>query len=150
VAGYALDPDAIQSYIKIGQLQAAKRKWPAGVTMQLLTARPKSSGTVGLCSTDPFDLPKVGTRTTQHCLLLLLLVAWAACSIAHQRCWCAVCVRACVRACVRVHASSICVEHLRHPSCEHTAGHVVYQIWAQADRVTDEVAWHVSSARRHM
>ncbi|WIA36647.1 hypothetical protein OEZ86_007931 [Tetradesmus obliquus] len=59
VAGYALDPDAIQSYIKVGQLQATKQKWPAGVTMQLLTARPKSSGTVGLRSTDPFDLPKV-------------------------------------------------------------------------------------------
>jgi hypothetical protein len=63
VAGYALDPDAIQSYIKIGQLQATKQKWPAGVTMQLLTARPKSSGTVGLRSTDPFDLPKVRSTT---------------------------------------------------------------------------------------
>lgn len=31
----------------------------AGVTMQLLTARPKSRGTVGLKSTNPFDLAKV-------------------------------------------------------------------------------------------
>lgn len=59
VNGYALDPDAIQSYIKIGQLQQTKKKWPAGVTMQLLTARPKSRGTVGLKSTDPFDHAKV-------------------------------------------------------------------------------------------
>lgn len=59
VPGYALDPDAIQSYIKIGHLRETKQKWPAGVTMQLLTARPKSRGTVGLKSTDPFDLAKV-------------------------------------------------------------------------------------------
>eukprot|EP00775_Hariotina_reticulata_P009838 gene9838-9997_t len=58
VPGYALDPDAIQSYIKIGQLKETKKKWPAGITMQLLTSRPKSRGTVGLRSTDPFDLPK--------------------------------------------------------------------------------------------
>lgn len=70
VAGYALDPDAIQSYIKIGQLKQTKQKWPAGVTMQLLTARPKSKGTVGLKSTDPFDLPKVGPT---HLLVELLL-----------------------------------------------------------------------------
>jgi hypothetical protein len=30
VPGYALDPDAIKSYIKIGQLQETKKKWPAG------------------------------------------------------------------------------------------------------------------------
>jgi hypothetical protein len=30
VPGYALDPDAIKSYIKIGQLQETKQKWPAG------------------------------------------------------------------------------------------------------------------------
>jgi len=30
VPGYALDPDAIKSYIKIGQLQEIKKKWPAG------------------------------------------------------------------------------------------------------------------------
>jgi hypothetical protein len=108
VPGYALDPDAIQSYIKIGQLKETKKKWPAGVwgwgccgaelcrtvlcravldsetsqeerhahaqthahpcalpahttgvTMQLLTARPKSRGSVGLKSTDPFELAKV-------------------------------------------------------------------------------------------
>lgn len=29
--GYALDPDAIKSYIKIGQLQETKKKWPAGI-----------------------------------------------------------------------------------------------------------------------
>lgn len=31
VPGYALDPDAIKSYIKIGQLQETKQKWPAGM-----------------------------------------------------------------------------------------------------------------------
>lgn len=31
VPGYALDPDAIKSYIKIGQLQETKKKWPAGM-----------------------------------------------------------------------------------------------------------------------
>ncbi|KAF8065553.1 alkJ [Scenedesmus sp. PABB004] len=59
VPGFALDADAIQSYIKFGKLKETKAKWPAGVTMQLLTARPKSRGTVALKSTDPFDLPKV-------------------------------------------------------------------------------------------
>jgi choline dehydrogenase-like flavoprotein len=59
VPAYALDPDAIQSYIMVGKLKETKKKWPAGVTMQLLTARPKSRGAVGLRSTDPFDLPQV-------------------------------------------------------------------------------------------
>lgn len=39
VPGYALDPDAIKSYIKIGQLQETKKKWPAGRLSQLLYAR---------------------------------------------------------------------------------------------------------------
>jgi hypothetical protein len=94
VAGYALDPDAIQSYIKIGQLQATKQKWPAGVTMQLLTARPKSSGTVGLRSTDPFDLPKV-RRQLQYCRCLL-----RGQSAQYVRCWYAVSVCACVIVCM--------------------------------------------------
>jgi choline dehydrogenase-like flavoprotein len=59
VPGYALDPDAIQSYVRFGQLKAEGKKWPAGVTMQLLTARPRSRGSVGLKSTNPFDLPAV-------------------------------------------------------------------------------------------
>eukprot|EP00878_Enallax_costatus_P001969 GHUV01002133.1.p1 GENE.GHUV01002133.1~~GHUV01002133.1.p1 ORF type:complete len:615 (+),score=207.39 GHUV01002133.1:83-1927(+) len=59
VPAYALDPDAIQSYIKFGQLKELRQKWPAGVTMQLLTTRPNSRGTVGLESTDPFDMTKV-------------------------------------------------------------------------------------------
>lgn len=35
VPGYALDPDAIKSYIKIGQLQETKKKWPAGRLLRL-------------------------------------------------------------------------------------------------------------------
>jgi hypothetical protein len=38
---------------------AAVCVYPAGVTMQLLTSRPKSRGTIGLKSTNPFDLAKV-------------------------------------------------------------------------------------------
>ena len=34
VPGYALDPDAIKSYIKIGQLQETKKKWPAGEAVE--------------------------------------------------------------------------------------------------------------------
>jgi choline dehydrogenase-like flavoprotein len=59
VPGYALDSDAIQSYVRFGELKAEGKKWPAGVTMQLLTARPRSRGSVGLKSTNPFDLPAV-------------------------------------------------------------------------------------------
>ncbi|GBF88787.1 choline dehydrogenase [Raphidocelis subcapitata] len=59
VPGYALDPDAIQSYVKYGQLRKEGKAWPGGITMQLLTARPKSRGRVGLYSADPFAPPKV-------------------------------------------------------------------------------------------
>jgi choline dehydrogenase-like flavoprotein len=59
VPGYALDPDAIQSYVKYGQLRAEGRSWPGGVTMQLLTARPRSRGRVGVRSADPFAAPEV-------------------------------------------------------------------------------------------
>jgi hypothetical protein len=38
VPGYALDPDAIKSYIKIGQLQETKKKWPAGETPCVLAS----------------------------------------------------------------------------------------------------------------
>ncbi|KAI8470464.1 MAG: GMC oxidoreductase-domain-containing protein [Monoraphidium minutum] len=59
VPGYALDPDAIQSYVKYGQLKKEGKAWPGGITMQLLTARPKSRGRVGVYSTDPFAHAKV-------------------------------------------------------------------------------------------
>jgi hypothetical protein len=38
VPGYALDPDAIQSYVKIGQLKETKTKWPAGACRALAVA----------------------------------------------------------------------------------------------------------------
>ncbi len=46
VPGCALDPDAIQSYIKFGELKRLGLAWPCGITMQLLAARPKSRGSV--------------------------------------------------------------------------------------------------------
>lgn len=55
---YALDPDAIQSYVKYGQLRKEGKTWPGGITMQLLTARPQSRGRVSVYSSDPFAHPK--------------------------------------------------------------------------------------------
>jgi len=59
VPAMALDPDAIQSYIKFAELAKEGGSWPAGITMQLLACRPKSRGSVTLASTNPFDLPSV-------------------------------------------------------------------------------------------
>ena len=59
VPGYALDKDAIQSYVRFDEIKKEKGKWPAGVTMQLLTARPASRGRVGLKSANPFDLAQI-------------------------------------------------------------------------------------------
>lgn len=59
VPGYALDKDAIQSYVRFDDIKKEKGKWPAGVTMQLLTARPASRGRVGLKSANPFDLAQI-------------------------------------------------------------------------------------------
>jgi len=49
-------------------------KWPAGITMQLLTARPTAAGTVGLRSTDPFELPKVTRHAVLCCAVLCCAV----------------------------------------------------------------------------
>jgi choline dehydrogenase-like flavoprotein len=59
VAAYALDPDAIQSYVRFGKLAAEGKAWPGGITLQLLATRPKSRGAVSLLSSDPFAAPKV-------------------------------------------------------------------------------------------
>jgi hypothetical protein len=67
--------------------------------MQLLTARPKSSGTVGLRSTDPFDLPKV--RATVNIAYYLPLGHSAVCALLL-----CVCVRELVPVCRNV--SSTC------------------------------------------
>ena len=59
VPAYALDPDAIQSYVRFGKLAAEGKAWPGGITLQLLASRPKSRGSVSLASADPFAAPKV-------------------------------------------------------------------------------------------
>nr|WRW24843.1 choline dehydrogenase [Dunaliella tertiolecta] len=59
VPGCALDPDAIQSYIKFGELKRLGATWPCGITIQLLAVRPKSSGSIGLRSKDPFSAPAI-------------------------------------------------------------------------------------------
>jgi choline dehydrogenase-like flavoprotein len=59
VPAYALDPDAIASYIRFGKLAAEGKAWPGGVTLQLLATRPKSRGSVTLASADPYAKPTV-------------------------------------------------------------------------------------------
>lgn len=59
VPGYALDPDAIQSYVKFAELAKQGKTWPPGITMQLIACRPHNRGAVRLSSTDPFALPDV-------------------------------------------------------------------------------------------
>lgn len=44
---------------RYGQLRKEGKAWPGGITMQVLTARPKSRGRVGVYSADPFAHPKV-------------------------------------------------------------------------------------------
>ena len=57
--GLALNPDGISSYVEFGRLAGTGRKWPSGVTMQLLGVRPASRGRVSLASPDPWDAPVV-------------------------------------------------------------------------------------------
>lgn len=59
VPGFALDPDGVGSYIKFGELKKQGLSWPSGVTFQLLACRPKSRGSVGLRSADPFTAPAI-------------------------------------------------------------------------------------------
>lgn len=61
VNGYSLDPNGVDAYVKFGKLKEEGRNWPDGVTIQLLGIRPKSRGTVGLKSADPFTLPALNT-----------------------------------------------------------------------------------------
>jgi len=53
----ALDADGIGSYVEFARLKQTGRKWPSGVTFQLLAVRPASRGRVGLRSADPWDAP---------------------------------------------------------------------------------------------
>jgi hypothetical protein len=47
VAGFALDPDGVSSYIKFGEMKKQGLSWPGGITLQLLAIRSKSKGSVG-------------------------------------------------------------------------------------------------------
>lgn len=53
----ALDADGIGSYVEFARLKESGRKWPSGVTFQLLAVRPASRGAISLRSADPFDTP---------------------------------------------------------------------------------------------
>ena len=53
----ALDADGIGSYVEFARLKDTGRKWPSGVTFQLLAVRPASRGHIGLRSADPWDAP---------------------------------------------------------------------------------------------
>jgi choline dehydrogenase-like flavoprotein len=57
VPGMALDPDGVSTYVRFAKFQKQGRKWTSGVTFQLIACRPKSRGSVGLKSNDPFDSP---------------------------------------------------------------------------------------------
>ena len=59
VPGMALDPDGVSTYVRFGKFQEQGKKWPSGTTFQLIACRPKSLGSVGLKSNDPFDAPSV-------------------------------------------------------------------------------------------
>ena len=55
--GLALNPDGIGSYVEFGRLAAEGRKWPSGLTFQLLAVRPRSRGSIALRSSSPWDAP---------------------------------------------------------------------------------------------
>lgn len=55
--GLALNPDGIGSYVEFGRLAAEGRKWPSGLTFQLLAVRPRSRGSISLRSSSPWDAP---------------------------------------------------------------------------------------------
>jgi fatty acid photodecarboxylase len=59
VPGMALDPDGVSTYVRFAKFQEQGKKWPSGVTFQLIACRPQSRGSVGLRSAEPFDAPKV-------------------------------------------------------------------------------------------
>lgn len=59
VPGMALDPDGVSTYMRFAKFQEQGKKWPSGVTFQLVACRPKSLGSVGLKSNDSFEAPAV-------------------------------------------------------------------------------------------
>lgn len=61
VPGMALDPDGVSTYVRFGKFQEEGKKWPSGITFQLIACRPKGLGSVGLKSNNPFEAPEVDT-----------------------------------------------------------------------------------------
>ncbi len=61
VPGMALDPDGVSTYTRFGKFQQEGRKWPSGVTFQLVAARAAGRGSVSLKSGDPFDSPSINS-----------------------------------------------------------------------------------------
>ena len=59
VPAMALDPDGVSSYTRFGKFKKLGRKWPSGVTIQLVASRAASRGSVSLKSPDPFDTPLI-------------------------------------------------------------------------------------------
>ena len=61
VAGMALDPDGVSTYVRFGKFQEQGKKWPSGITFQLIACRPRGLGSVQLKSDDPFEFPAVSS-----------------------------------------------------------------------------------------
>lgn len=61
VPGMALDPDGVSTYVRFGKFQKEGKKWPSGVTFQLIAARAQSKGSVLPRSNDPFEDPLINS-----------------------------------------------------------------------------------------
>lgn len=61
VPGMALDPDGVSTYVRFAKFQEQGKKWPSGITLQLIACRPQGRGSVDLRSKDPFDDPSIET-----------------------------------------------------------------------------------------
>jgi choline dehydrogenase-like flavoprotein len=59
VPGMALDPDGVSTYTRFGNFKKEGRKWPSGVTFQIVATRAIGKGQVSLKSDDPFDSPLI-------------------------------------------------------------------------------------------
>jgi choline dehydrogenase-like flavoprotein len=55
----ALDPDGVSTYVRFARFQTQGLKWPSGITVQLIACRPRSRGSVGIGSADPFAPPRL-------------------------------------------------------------------------------------------
>eukprot|EP00889_Picochlorum_renovo_P002620 jgi/Picre1/29650/NNA_005033.t1 len=61
VPGMALDPDGVSTYTRFGKFQKEGKKWPSGVTFQLVAARAHGQGSVCIKSDDPFESPLINS-----------------------------------------------------------------------------------------